>query len=129
VLYVGKVLSQDADRDLALLSTNARSCTFLPLGDSKNAAIGNEIYAIGNPLGLSGTVTRGIISGLRSRSSGVSYIQIDASINPGNSGGPLLNQTGHVVGVTTFKVSGFEGLNFAVASNEIGNAFGRFLAR
>jgi S1-C subfamily serine protease len=126
-IYVGKVLAQDTDRDLALLSTNARSCTSLSLGDSAAAVVGKEIFAIGNPLGLSGTVTRGIISALRSSSSGVSYIQIDATINPGNSGGPLLDQSGSVLGVTTFKWRGFEGLNFAIASSEIGNAFGRFL--
>ena len=127
-LYVGNVLAQDAARDLALLSTNARSCTVLPLVDSQRAVIGTEVYAIGNPLGLSGTVTRGIVSGLRS-GAGISFIQIDATINPGNSGGPLLDATGSVLGVTTFKVRGFEGLNFAVASNEVGNAFGRFLPR
>ena len=56
---------------------------------------------------------------------GVGYIQVDATLNPGNSGGPLVNRNGEVLGVDTFKVKGFEGLNFAVASPEIRNAFGR----
>jgi S1-C subfamily serine protease len=121
-LFVAQVVAKDVDRDLALLTTKARTCSVLPLGDSDNGRIGQEVYAIGTPLGLAGTVTRGIISAIRSVS-GISYIQLDASINPGNSGGPLMTAAGTVIGVTTFKVRGFEGLNFAVASNEIRNAF------
>jgi len=126
-IYVGKVIAQDTDRDLAFLTTNARSCTPLPMNASKGAVIGAEVYAIGNPLGLAGTVTKGIVSALRSSSSGISYVQIDATLNPGNSGGPLLDSYGDVLGVTTFKAMGFEGLNFAVASTEIVHTFGRFL--
>jgi S1-C subfamily serine protease len=125
-IFVAQLLARDSDRDLALLSTTARTCSVLPLGDSSNVAIGQEVYAIGNPLGLTGTVTKGIISAIRSVS-GMTYIQIDATINPGNSGGPLLATDGDVFGVTTFKVKGFEGLNFAVASNEIRAAFSQFL--
>ena len=61
------------------------------------------------------------------RDAGTSYIQLDATINPGNSGGPLLDTSGAVVGVTTFKLRGFEGLNFAVAANEIVSALGGML--
>jgi S1-C subfamily serine protease len=125
-IYVAQVLAKDLDRDLALLSTTARSCTVLPLGNSDARAIGQDVYAIGNPLGLTGTVTKGIISAFRSVS-GVSYIQIDATINPGNSGGPLLAVDGNVLGVATFKLKGFEGLNFAVSSNEVKLAFSQFL--
>jgi S1-C subfamily serine protease len=125
-IFVAQVAAKDVDRDLALLTTNARACSALPLGNSDGVAIGQEVYAIGNPLGLTGTVTKGIVSAIRSVS-GRRYIQIDATINPGNSGGPLLGTDGAVIGVTTFKVRGFEGLNFAVAANEIRSAFGQFL--
>jgi S1-C subfamily serine protease/tetratricopeptide (TPR) repeat protein len=125
-IFVAQVAAKDVDRDLALLTTNARACSALPLGDSDRVAIGQEVYAIGNPLGLTGTVTRGIVSAIRLVSDR-RYIQIDATINPGNSGGPLLGADGAVIGVTTFKVRGFEGLNFAVAANEIRGAFGQFL--
>jgi serine protease Do len=94
----------------------------LPLGNSDAATIGQDVYAIGNPLGLTGTVTKGIVSAIRS-ASGRSYIQLDATINPGNSGGPLLDTDGAVIGVTTFKIRGIEGLNFAIAAHEIKNTF------
>lgn len=126
-LFTAQVLSKDDGRDLALLRSNARTCSALTLEDSRKAAIGQEVYAIGNPLGLSGTVTRGIISALRKDNNGVQYIQLDASVNPGNSGGPLISRSGKVLGVNTFKVRGFEGLNFAVAASEIKNAFEQFL--
>ncbi len=125
-LYIGQVLAKDAERDLAILTTNAPECFALQLEET-SAGIGTEVFAVGNPLGLQGTVTKGIISATRTTSLGVKYIQIDASLNPGNSGGPLVNQRGRVLGVNTFKLKGFEGLNFAVASDEVRSAFGRFL--
>lgn len=126
-LFTAQILAKDDGRDLALLRSNARSCSPLTLEDSDNAAIGQEVYAIGNPLGLSSTVTRGIVSAWRNDNNGVRYIQLDASVNPGNSGVPLVSRTGRVLGVNTFKVRGFEGLNFAVASSEIKKAFERFV--
>jgi len=125
-LYLGQVLARDAERDLAILTTNAPNCFALELEDA-NAAIGTEVFAIGNPLGLQGTVTKGIVSATRTIPSGIKYIQIDAGLNPGNSGGPLVNQRGRVLGVNTFKLRGYEGLNFAVASDEVRAAFGRLL--
>jgi len=124
--FVAHVLAKDAQRALALLSGNARSSTSLDLQDLREVAVGQEVYAIGGPLGLSGTVTRGIVSAIRTLA-GVRFIQLDAAINPGNSGGPLVAQNGKVLGVITFKVKGYEGLNFAVASSEIDSAFGRLL--
>jgi S1-C subfamily serine protease len=124
-LFTAQVLAKDSGRDLALLRSNARVCTPLPLDNSNGPAVGQEVYAIGNPLGFSGTVTRGIVSALRQDSGGIQYVQLDATINPGNSGGPLISRTGTVLGVNTFKVRGFEGLNFAVAAKEIKNAFGQ----
>jgi len=126
-IFTAQVLAKDGGRDLALLRSNARICTALQLDDSGKALVGEEIYAIGNPLGFSGTVTRGIISARRTDNNGIQYIQLDATINPGNSGGPLLSRNGRVIGVNTFKVRGFEGLNFAIASDEIKTAFGQLL--
>lgn len=89
-------------------------------------AQGQDIYAVGNPLGLTGSVTKGVVSAVRSVAD-TSYIQIDATINPGNSGGPLLDGDGKVVGGTTFKIRGFEGLNFAVSAEDVKAAFGPLL--
>jgi len=126
-LYTAQVLAKDEQRDLALLSTNAHMCNFLELEETEKPHVGQEVFAIGSPLGLSGTVTRGIVSAMRTTSSGIHYIQLDATINPGNSGGPLLSRSGRVLGINTFKLRGFEGLNFAVLSSEIRSSFGRFL--
>lgn len=126
-LYVGKVLERDPRRDLALLSIGAQGCHYLKLGDQMQTRVGQEVYAIGNPIGLSNTVTKGIISAYRSAKDGVTYIQLDATINPGNSGGPLLTRGGIVIGINTFKVSGYEGLNFAISVKEIKESFRSYL--
>jgi S1-C subfamily serine protease len=126
-LYTAQVLAKDSERDLALLSTNAHTCNFLELEGAEMPHVGQEVFAIGSPLGLSGTVTRGIVSAMRTTSSGIHYIQLDATINPGNSGGPLLSRSGKVLGINTFKLKGFEGLNFAVLSSEVRSSFARFL--
>jgi S1-C subfamily serine protease len=122
-LFVGQVLARDPRRDLALLTLGAHGCHYLKIGDQTQTRIGQEVYAIGNPIGLSNTVTRGIISAYRSTKDGVNYVQLDATINPGNSGGPLLTRTGLTIGINTFKVRGYEGLNFAIAASEIIKAF------
>jgi Trypsin-like peptidase domain len=124
-LFVGQVISEDADRDLALLSSNATGCLSLEMTDDK-VSLGDEVFAIGNPLGLEGTVTKGVVSASR-EVGGIRYVQIDASLNPGNSGGPLVRRDGKVIGVNTFKLKGYEGLNFAVSSGEVQASFGRFL--
>jgi S1-C subfamily serine protease len=126
-LYTAQVLAKDDERDLALLSTNAHTCGFLELEETEKPHVGEEVFAIGSPLGLAGTVTRGIVSAMRTTSSGIHYIQLDATINPGNSGGPLLSRSGRVLGINTFKLKGYEGLNFAVLSSEVRGSFGRFL--
>jgi S1-C subfamily serine protease len=115
------VLRNDPERDLALLKANAGSnYPTLPLGDSDKAVQGEPVITIGSPVGLEGTVTRGIISAIRKAPNGVTYIQIDAAINQGNSGGPLLNKAGQVIGITTAKHSqpGTERLGFATAIND-----------
>ena len=101
----------DPNHDLALLQIqNAPNLTPATLADSSGLVVGQQVYAIGNPFGFSGTMTRGIISAIRSIAmpSGNKIedaIQTDASVNPGNSGGPLLNSHGEVIGITTLIAS------------------------
>jgi len=115
------VLRNDPEKDLALLKANAGSnYPTLPMGDSDKAVQGESVITIGSPIGLEGTVTRGIISAIRKAPNGVTYIQIDAAINQGNSGGPLLNKAGQVIGINTGKHSqpGIERLGFALSVND-----------
>ena len=121
--YKAKVIGADPLSDIAVLKIES-SDKFVPvkLGDSDKARIGDWVIAIGNPLGLSGTVTSGIISA-RNRNIGLSryedYIQTDASINVGNSGGPLFNMEGDVIGINTAILGreGNIGIGFAIPSN------------
>lgn len=125
-LFVAQVLASDVGRDLAFLSTNADACVPLQL-EAGTAHVGTAVFAVGNPLGLEGTVTKGIVSANRVNSAGVRLVQIDASLNPGNSGGPLVNQQGKVLGVNTFRLKDTAGLNFAVAAEEVRAVFARFI--
>jgi S1-C subfamily serine protease len=80
--------------------------------------VGEEVAALGVPLGLGRTVTKGIVSAIR-RTEGVTIIQTDAPINRGNSGGPLVNMRGEVIGMNVFKAKGAEGLGFAIAIDDV----------
>ena len=121
--YNAKVIGSDPLSDIAILQLETNE-KFTPVkfGNSDKARIGDWVIAIGNPFGLGGTVTSGIISA-RNRSIGLSryedYIQTDASINSGNSGGPLFDMNGDVVGINTaiFGRSGSIGIGFAIPSN------------
>ena len=121
--YKAKVLGADPLSDVAVLEIISKN-KFTPVkfGDSDKARIGDWVIAIGNPLGLSGTVTSGIISA-RNRDIGMNryedFIQTDASINVGNSGGPLFNMDGDVIGINTaiFGRDGSIGIGFAIPSN------------
>ncbi|MEB3352742.1 MAG: S1C family serine protease [Cyanobacteriota bacterium] len=106
--------------DLALLEVRGIRGTPLRLRSTK-PNVGAEVVAIGAPQGLEFSLTRGVVSSLRDNAE---ILQIDAPINPGNSGGPLIDRTGCVVGVVTFKLEGSEGLNFAIATSTVE----RFLA-
>ncbi len=123
--YSATVVGADAQSDLALLKIDAAGLPHLALGDSEALRVGEDVIAVGNPFGLGGTVTRGIVSALsRDINSGpyVDYIQTDAAINRGNSGGPLLNMEGDVVGVNTAIYSpsgGSVGVGFAVPSSTV----------
>lgn len=123
-LYVGEVSGTDADRDLALIRTKSADCRPLGLDRAPSVRIADEVFAVGSPLGLSGTVTKGIVSSVRRIADGLELFQIDAALNPGNSGGPLISRSGRVVGINTFKLKGFENLNFAVSTAEAFKVFG-----
>jgi hypothetical protein len=113
----GRVERTSPDLDLAVVrvSTRPGANQILQLGSADPVLPGQEVLAIGSPLGLQNTVTRGIVSAVR-HTGGVELIQTDAAINPGNSGGPLLDRDGRVIGVATLKVMrGAESLGFAVA--------------
>jgi serine protease Do len=121
--FKAKVIGADPLSDLAVLQIETKE-KFIPVkfGDSDKARIGDWVIAIGNPFGLGGTVTSGIISA-RNRSIGLSryedYIQTDASINSGNSGGPLFDMKGDVIGINTAILgrSGNVGIGFSIPSN------------
>ena len=121
--FNAKVIGSDPLSDIAILQLETKE-KFTPVkfGNSNNARIGDWVIAIGNPFGLGGTVTSGIISA-RNRSIGLSryedYIQTDASINSGNSGGPLFDMNGDVIGINTAILgrSGSIGIGFAIPSN------------
>lgn len=116
-----RLVGLDSVLDLALLRTEAAGA--LPvarLGDSSTIKVGDEVVAIGNPLGLDQTMTRGIVSGLNRVLPGVSdeaMIQTDAPINPGNSGGPLVDRCGQVIGINTLISEDAESIGFAVPIN------------
>ena len=124
--YTAKVVGTDRAHDLALLQIDAPNLEPVTLADSTDLSVGQKVYAIGNPFGLSGTMTRGIISSIRTiGGSGGSpiedAIQTDAAINPGNSGGPLLNSRGEVIGINTMIASNgadqSSGIGFAIPIN------------
>jgi S1-C subfamily serine protease len=124
--YKASVVGVDKHHDLALLQINAPNLVPATLAESNGLMVGQRVYAIGNPFGLSGTMTRGIISAIRSigvqnGSPIEDAIQTDAAVNPGNSGGPLLNSRGEVIGVTTLIASAgadqSAGIGFAIPIN------------
>ena len=130
--YLASVLGVDPVADLAVVDMGGgANFQFVPLGDSSRVQVGEEVVAMGYPLGFqlgqSQTVTRGIISARRPnpRGTGVEHFQTDAAINPGNSGGPLFNRAGQVIGVNTWGVEStvggrpVEGISFAVSINEV----------
>lgn len=124
--YAAELIGTDAKSDIAVLKIEAKNLPAAEFGDSRQVEVGEAAIAIGNPLGLNGTVTAGIISAvdreIQVGSSNMVLLQTDASINPGNSGGALLNEYGQVIGVNSAKISSedSEGLGFAIPSNTVG---------
>src|SRR6478672_3225354 len=123
--YRATVVGTDPPHDLAVIQIKAPDLVPAILGDSRNLQVGQKVYAIGNPFGLAGTMTRGIVSSIRPvrEPNGAMIdeaIQTDAAINPGNSGGPLMNWHGEVIGINTMILSNANqsaGIGFAIPIN------------
>jgi len=113
------LIGYDPVVDIAVLKVSEPKET-LNFGDSDDIKVGEKVIALGNPGGLDFSVTEGIVSATdRKAANGISYIQVDVPINPGNSGGPLINSKGKIIGITNFKIGGFESLGFAIPSNDV----------
>jgi serine protease Do len=127
VQYKAKLIGTDPSTDLAVIKVDAKGLTPAALGNSENVHVGEWVLAIGNPLGLTSTVTAGIVSAIGRNINIIqdqygieSFIQTDAAINPGNSGGALLNMSGEVVGINTAIATTnarYQGYGFAVPVN------------
>ena len=129
--YDAKLVGYEAESDVALLKIDGENLPTVTLGNSDQLRVGDQIAAIGNPLGeLTYTMTVGYVSAMgrtvRSVGTPINMMQIDAAINPGNSGGPLFNAQGQVVGITSAKYSGMvnggatiEGIGFAIPINDV----------
>lgn len=126
----GRIVWNEKNIDLAIIKIDEKNLPVASLGNSSGIFVGDEVIAIGNPLGIEfqGTTTKGIISGLNRtfmfEENGEKFfmeslIQTDASINPGNSGGPLIDINGNVVGINTVKLTEAEGIGFAVPINVV----------
>jgi len=123
--YKAQIVGTDPAHDLAVIQIPVKDVPRAEIGDSKNLVVGQKVFAIGNPFGLSGTMTRGIISSIRSVRGPRGFIdeaiQTDAAINPGNSGGPLLNSRGQVIGINSMILTGgaeqSAGIGFAIPIN------------
>ncbi|MCS7215548.1 MAG: DegQ family serine endoprotease [Thermodesulfovibrio sp.] len=122
--FKANVIGADPKTDLAVIKINAKDLPVAPWGDSDRLQVGDFVLAIGNPYGLTHTVTMGIISATGRADVGIAdyedFIQTDAAINPGNSGGPLVNIKGEIIGINTAifsRTGGYQGIGFAVPSN------------
>ena len=127
--HSARVVGYDEKTDLAVIKINATGLQPAEFGDSDAVVVGERVIAIGNPGGLAGSVSQGIVSGLDREISitlsdntmtTITAIQTDAAINPGNSGGPLLNAWGQVIGINSSKIvaSGYEGIGFSIPVND-----------
>lgn len=132
--FEAKTIGTDPPTDVAVIKIEAKNLPVLPLGDSDRLEVGEWVLALGNPFGLSHTLTAGIVSALGRSSVGISdyedYIQTDAAINPGNSGGPLIDLEGKVVGINTAIYSrsgGYMGIGFAIPINMAQNIYNQLI--
>jgi S1-C subfamily serine protease len=120
-----RLIGSDPSTDIAVLKVDENNLTPLPLGNSDDILVGQQVFAVGNPYGLEESVSRGIVSAKGRRTGGdseVEFIQHDAAVNQGNSGGPLLNIRGEILGInsqiySTSKAGAWQGISFAIPSN------------
>ncbi|MFH1275723.1 MAG: trypsin-like peptidase domain-containing protein [Candidatus Woesearchaeota archaeon] len=113
------LIGNNPNADIAVLKIEG-DFSYLRFGNSNNINVGEKVIAVGNPGGLDFSVTQGIVSAVnRLDADGNNFVQIDVAINPGNSGGPLINLEGKVIGVNTKKIESFEGVGFAISSNQV----------
>lgn len=125
-VYKAEIVGRDSKTDIAVIKVNASNLQPATLGNSDEVVVGEEVMAIGNPAGLSGTVTNGIVSAVNRKIKGqttafeMDCIQTNADISPGNSGGALVNMYAQVIGITSSKYASttLEGLGFAISINE-----------
>ncbi|MAH33253.1 hypothetical protein CL615_02575 [archaeon] len=122
-VYDANLIDYNEVMDLAVIKVEA-SLENLRFDDSDDVKVGERVIALGNPAGLSFTVTEGIVSALNRKGPNNLdiYLQTDVPINPGNSGGPLVNTNSRIIGINNFKIGGFEGLGFAIESNSVKEA-------
>lgn len=114
-----RVVRSDENADVALIQIDCvQDCVTVPLGSESQIATGSDVYALGHPSGLTASVSRGIVSGLRLMS-GVTLLQTDAALNSGNSGGPIVDvASGQAVAIVSFKLTETEGLGFAIVIDD-----------
>ncbi|ALV24770.1 periplasmic heat shock serine protease HtrA, Do family [Campylobacter iguaniorum] len=124
--YKAKIIGSDPKTDLAIIKVDAKNFEAISFGDSSKALEGDIVFAIGNPFGVGGSISQGIISGLNKDNIGLNqyedFIQTDASINPGNSGGALVDSRGALLGINSAILSrsgGNNGIGFAIPSNMV----------
>lgn len=134
--YKAKIVGSDSKTDIAIIKIEANNLPVLSWGDSDNLQVGEFVLAIGNPFGLSNSVTMGIVSAIGRTDVGIAdyenFIQTDAAINPGNSGGPLVNMKGELIGINTAifsKTGGYQGIGFAVPSNMVKNVIDQLIKK
>lgn len=116
----GKVVAKSSEHDVAAVKVERRNLPTVQLGSSKSLRTGEEVAALGAPLGLEHSVTRGVVSNPRQEQDGKVYIQTDAALNPGNSGGPLINSSGLVVGMNAKVAAKAQNVGFAIPVEEVG---------
>ena len=133
--YKAKIIGTDPRGDLAVIKIKGKGLSHIVFADSKEAKVGDIVFAIGNPFGIGETVTKGIISAKNKSGFGINeyenFIQTDASINPGNSGGALVDSRGALVGISTAIISkgeGSVGIGFAIPSNSVKESISSLVA-
>ncbi len=132
-VFKAKIVGRDPKTDIAVIKISAENLPTLKLGNSDRLKIGQWAIAVGNPFGLNGTLTMGVISATGRSNLGIEtyedFIQTDASINPGNSGGPLLNIYGEVIGINTAIIAAGQGIGFAIPINMAKNIINQIIEK